>query len=80
MSFDPHARRFDLRRLYPGIEAQRAEASEAPDAPPVSWDEPSTDDPIRRIIAEVLEQIASERCCVCPRCGAIPRSDGSVLS
>jgi hypothetical protein len=39
-----------------------------------------TNDPVGRDFDEALEQIASERGCVCPLCGAIVASDGSVLS
>ena len=43
-------------------------------------DDESTHDPAGRDFDEALEQIASERCCVCPLCGAIVASDGSVVS
>jgi hypothetical protein len=56
------------------------EPSGEPDESPFAWDEESTNDPIGRIIAKALEQMAPERCCVCPLCGAIVASDGSVLS
>jgi len=94
MSFDPHARRFDPRWLFPAIETDWGELSEAPDASPFSWDEQSPEAPdvspfsldedlpcflIEREFDEALEQIASERCYVCPRCGATVRSDGSML-
>jgi len=80
MSFDPHSRRFDLRWLFPTIESDAEETSEAPDVSPFSADEESTNDPTGRDFDGALEQIASERCCVCPLCGAIVASDGSVLS
>ncbi len=47
---------------------------------PFYSDDESTNDPTKRDLDEALEQIASERCCVCPLCGAIVASDGSVLS
>ena len=48
MSFDPHSRRFDPRWLFPAIETDGEETSEAPDVSPFSWDEESTDDPAGR--------------------------------
>ena len=80
MSFDPHSRRFDPRWLFLAIEPDGEETSEAPNVSPFSWDEELTNDPIERDFDQALEQIASERCCVCPLCGAIVASDGSVLS
>ena len=80
MSFDPHSRRFDPSWLPPAIETDGMETSEAPDAHLFPRDEELTNDPVGRIIAEALEQIASEGCCVCPLCGAIVASDGSLLS
>jgi hypothetical protein len=80
MSFDPHSRRFDPRWLFPAIETDGEEPSGDPDASPSFRDEESTNDLLGRIIAEALEQMASEKCCVCPLCGAIVASDGSVLS
>jgi hypothetical protein len=80
MSFDPHSRRFDPRWLFPAIETDAEETSADSDTSPFSSDEESMSDPFERIIAEALEQIASESHCVCPLCGAIVASDGSVLS
>ena len=80
MSFDPHSRRFNPRWLFPAIETDGEETSGAPDASPFSSDEESTNDPVGWDFDEALEQIASEGCCVCPLCGAIVASDGSVVS
>jgi len=80
MSFDPHATRFDPRWLFPTIETDGEEPSQAPDVPRFSSDEELTSDLTGPGFDEALEQIASERCCVCPLCGAIVGSDGSVLS
>jgi hypothetical protein len=80
MSFDPHSRRFDPRWLFTAIETDGEEPSGEPAESPFAWDEESTNDPIGRIIAKALEQMAPERCRVCPLCGAIVASDGSVLS
>jgi hypothetical protein len=71
MSFDPRLRRFEPSWLFLAI---------APDVPPFSSDEALTNDLTEREIDEAIEQIVSERCCVCPLCGAIVGSDGSVLS
>jgi hypothetical protein len=80
MSFDPHSRRFNPRWLFPAIETDGVERSGAPDVSPFSADEEATNDPVGRDFDEALEQIASEGCCVCPLCGAIVASDGSVVS
>jgi hypothetical protein len=80
MSFDPHSRRFDPRSLSPGIETDGDQASEAPDASPFIPDEELTSDVTGQELDEALEQVASQRCCVCPLCRAIVGSDGSVLS
>jgi hypothetical protein len=80
MSFDPHSRRFDARWLLPPTAPNAAKTFEAPDASPFSSDGELTYDPVGRDFDEALEQLASERGCVCPLCGAIVASDGSVLS
>jgi hypothetical protein len=80
MSFDPHSRRFNPRRMFPAIETEPEETSEAPDEYRFCSDEESKNDPAGRDLDEALEQIASERRCVCPLCGAIVGSDGSVVS
>jgi hypothetical protein len=80
MSFDPHSRRFDPRWLFSAIETNGEETSEARDAIPFSWDEEFTNHPTGPEFDEALEQIASKKCCVCPLCGAIVASDGTVLS
>jgi hypothetical protein len=80
MSFTHYSRRFDPRRLFPAIETNEGETSEAPDSSPFSSDEESTTDPTGRDFDEALEQIASKGCCVCPLCGALVASDGSVMN
>jgi hypothetical protein len=80
MSFDPHSRRFDPRWLFPAIETDGSEPYATPDASPFFPDEELTSDLTGQELDEVLEQVASQRCCVCPLCGAIVGSDGSVLS
>jgi hypothetical protein len=47
-------------------------------APPFEAGE-STDDPAGRDVDEALEQMGLEGCRLCPLCGAIVASDGSVL-
>jgi hypothetical protein len=79
MSFDPRLRRFEPTWLFPPIEPDRGELPEAPDVPPFSSDDATTNDLTEREIDEAIEQIASERCCVCPLCGAIVANDGSAL-
>jgi len=79
MSFDPHSQRFGPRWLFRAIETDRKRASEAPDVFPFSSDEELTSDQTDQDFDEALKQIAAERCCVCPLCGAIVASDGSVL-
>jgi hypothetical protein len=80
MSFDPHSKRFDPRWLYPGIETDGEQASEAPDVSGFYLIEKLTSNVTDRELDEALRQVALERCCVCPLCGAILGSDGSVLS
>jgi hypothetical protein len=80
MSFDPHSRRLDPSWLFPAIDTNEEEMSEAPDESPLASNEKSTNDPIGRNFDGALEQTAAERCCVCPLCGAIVASDGTVLS
>jgi hypothetical protein len=80
MSFDRHSRRFDPRWLFPTFATDGDETSEAPDASRFSSDEEMTIDLSDQDLDEALQQIASERCCVCPLCGATVGSDGSVLS
>ena len=80
MSFDPHSNRLDPRRLFPAFETDEWEIFEALDASRFSSDEESASDLSERDFDLALEQIASERCCVCPLCGAIVGSDGNVLS
>jgi hypothetical protein len=80
MSFDPHSRRFNPLWMFPAIETDGEEMSEVPDEYLFGSDEESTDDPAGQDFDEALEQIASEGCCVCPLCGAIVASDGSVVS
>jgi hypothetical protein len=80
MSFDRCSRRFDPNWPLPAIETDWLETSDTPGAALVSRDEESTDDPVGRIIAEALEQLASEGFYVCPLCGANVASDGSLLN
>ena len=80
MSFDPHSRHFNPRRLFPAIYTNTEESSETPDEYLFCSNEDSTNDPVGQRFDEALEQIVSEESCVCPRCGAIIASDGSVLS
>jgi hypothetical protein len=80
MSSEPHSRCFGPRWLFPAIGTDGVENPRTPDASLFSADEESTNDPDGREIDEALEQIALEGCCVCPLCGAILESDGSVAS
>jgi hypothetical protein len=87
MSFDPHSNRFnsqshrfDMRRPFSVIENDEEEMFETPDTCRRSSGEDGTNDPPERGFDLALEQIVSERCCVCPLCGTIVASDGSVLS
>jgi hypothetical protein len=79
MSLDPFARRFDLRRLPLEIGQKVTETSKPPNASQLSWRDDWTTDPTDRDFDAALEQVARERRCACPLCGAIVRSDGSVL-
>jgi len=79
MNSDPRSRRFDLRWLLPAIGSDGAAQFEVPDAASPFEAEDPTGDPVGREFDEALEQIGSEGCRVCPLCGAIVASDGSVL-
>jgi hypothetical protein len=79
MNSDPRSRRFDPRWLLPAIGEDGEALFEESDAVPLFEAEESTDDPAGWDVDEALEQIASEGCRVCPLCGAIVASDGSVL-
>ena len=79
MNSDPRSRRFDPRWLLSAIGTDGAAQFEEPDAAPPFEAEASTDDSTGRDVDEALEQICSEGCRVCPLCGAIVASDGSVL-
>ena len=80
MSFDPHSHRFNRRRLFPPIENDEEEMFGAPDLSPFSLDKELTSGLTERDIDLALELVALERCCVCPLCGAIVGSEGTVLS
>jgi hypothetical protein len=80
MSFAPHSRRSDPRWLFPPIETNEEETSQAPDVSPSSGDEESANDLTLQDFDEALEHVASERCCICPLCGAIVSNDGTVMS
>jgi hypothetical protein len=69
MSFDPHARRFNPRCLFPAIETYATETFEPPDASPFSCDDEWTNFPTERDLDDALEQVASERDYMCPLCG-----------
>jgi hypothetical protein len=75
MSFDSHSRRFNPRWLLPTMELNAAETFEAPEVFRFSSAEESTNDRVGRDFDAALEQIAFERGCVCPLCGAIAASD-----
>ena len=80
MSFEPHSRRLGPRWLFPDIETDGEEPSGEPDTFPFSPDDESTNDPAGAEFDEALEQIALDGRCVCPLCGAIVASDGSVVT
>ena len=79
MSSYSHSRRFDPRWLLPAFGRDGADLFGVLDASPPTAEE-STNVPTGQDFDEALEQIASERRCVCPLCGAIVGSDGAVLS
>ena len=78
MRFDPQPRRYNPLWMFPAIETNREEMSEAPDEYLFCPDGESANDPAGRDFDEALEAIVSEGCCVCPLCGTIVASDGSV--
>jgi hypothetical protein len=80
MSFDPHSQRFDPRWLSPKVEAHGDQAFAASSAAAFLPDKKLTRDVTDQELDEAIEQVASQRCCVCPLCGAIVGGHGSVLS
>ena len=80
MSFDPHSHRFNRAGCSRQSRLTKRRCSRAPDLSPFSSDEELTSDLTERDFDLALEQIALERCCVCPLCGAIVGSEGTVLS
>ena len=80
MSFDPHSRQFRPRRPFTALEIEQMEESQLLDEYLFCADEEPTNHPGGQPFDEALEQIALEGRCVCPLCGAIVTSDGSVLS
>ena len=74
MSFDLHSRRFDPRWLLPAIERNATETSEVSVVPPFSSDDNLTTDLTEQDFDDALEQVASERGCVCPLCGRSRRA------
>jgi len=79
MSTNRPARRFVPRLLFPVTETYDEESSETPVAFPFSLDDQSTNNPAGPEFDEALEQISAEGWCVCPLCGAIVSSDGTVV-
>jgi hypothetical protein len=79
MSFDPHFRRFRPSWLFPASEMDEEKTSAAFNASSAASDEELSSELTERDVDEAIEQIASEGYCVCPLCGAIVGSDGSVL-
>jgi hypothetical protein len=69
MSFAPHSRRFDARRLFPAIESDGEETSGAPNGFPFSSYEESINDPSDWDIDKALEQVWSDGRWVCPSLG-----------
>ena len=79
MSIDHHSRRFDPRWPDLGIETHAEQGSETQDRSGFWSNEKLSSDVSDRELDEALRQVALERCCVCPLCGATVGSDGSVL-
>jgi hypothetical protein len=80
MSLDPLTRRFDPRWLCTPIKTDGEELFGVPDAEPWSAPRESTHDPAGQDFDEALEQIVSDKCTVCPLCGAIVDRDGTVVN
>ena len=79
MSLDSRSQSFDPRRRFPAIGDDGAALFEEPGTALPFEAAGSPDDPARHDADEALEQLGSEGCWVCPLCGAIVASDGSVL-
>jgi hypothetical protein len=61
------------------IATDGAEQNGAAQASFLSPNEETQDDPDRNDFDEALEQIVTQRWCVCPLCGAIVAPDGTVV-
>jgi hypothetical protein len=79
MDSDPRSGRFDPRRRFPAIGMDGAALFEELEAALSSEAEESTNSPAGWDVDEAIEEMGSEGCRVCPLCGAIVASDGSVL-
>jgi hypothetical protein len=80
MSFNPRSHRFDPRWLIPAAKTNEKDTSEAVTAPPFFAHDESSIVPAETDFDDALDQVASEKLCVCPVCGAIVASDGTVVS
>jgi hypothetical protein len=80
MNFDPHSPRFNPRWLLPANETDVPDADESDNATPVCADEDSSEIRAWLDFDEALDQIASDGHRVCPLCGAVVASDGSIVS
>jgi hypothetical protein len=80
MSFDSQSRRFDPRSLLPAAEINEEDTAEAVNAPTFLPHGASSILATERVFDDAIDQVASQKRCVCPLCGAIVASDGTVVS
>jgi hypothetical protein len=80
MNFDSQSRRFDPRWLFSAREINEEDTAEAMNAQAFLPHEASSIPAAERVLDDALDQVASETRCVCPLCGAIVASDGTVVS
>jgi hypothetical protein len=80
MSFEYQSRRFAPRSLLPAPEINEDDLAEAVDEPIFLARKSLSNMATERDFDDALNQVASEKPCVCPLCGAIVASDGTVIS
>jgi hypothetical protein len=79
MSFDSLSRRFESGWFLPAAEINEEDPAEAANAPALLPDEASSIFETECVFDDALDQVASEKRCVCSLCGAIVGSDGTVV-
>jgi hypothetical protein len=80
MRFDSQSRRVEPRWVFPATEINEEDTAEAVYAATFLPHKASSILATERVFDDALDQVASEKRCACPLCGAIVASDGTVIS